>query len=73
MPRLPPSGRAEPVANDLNVSGCDTASPHTGSPMIFFGTMLLFAAIGAVVPIVWGKETVGQIEVIASERAVELA
>jgi hypothetical protein len=41
--------------------------------MIFFGTMLLFAAIGAVVPIVWGKETVGQIEVIASERAVELA
>ena len=48
-------------------------APHTGSPAIFFGTMLLFAAIGAVVPIVWGKETVGQIEVIASERAMEPA
>ena len=48
-------------------------APHTGSPTIFFGTMLLFAAIGAVVPIVWGKETVGQIEVIASERAMEPA
>jgi putative MFS transporter len=48
-------------------------APHTGSPTIFFGTMLLFAAIGAFVPIVWGKETIGQIEVIASERAMEPA
>ena len=48
-------------------------APHTGSPTIFFGTMLLFAAIGAVVPIVWGKETTGQIEVIASEPAMEPA
>jgi MFS transporter, putative metabolite:H+ symporter len=48
-------------------------APHTGSPTIFFGTMLLFAAIGAVVPILWGKETIGQIEVIASERAMEPA
>jgi hypothetical protein len=48
-------------------------APHTGSPTVFFGTMLLFAAIGAVVPIVWGKETIGQIEVIASERAMEPA
>ena len=48
-------------------------APHTDSPVIFFGTMLFFAAIGAVVPIVWGKETIGQIEMIASERAIELA
>ena len=48
-------------------------APHTGSPTIFFGTMLLFAAIGAFVPLIWGKETVGQIEVIAAEPAVELA
>jgi MFS family permease len=48
-------------------------APHTGSPLIFFGTMLFFAAIGAVVPIVWGKETIGQIEMIASEPAIELA
>jgi MFS family permease len=45
-------------------------APHTGSPTIFFGTMLVFAAIGAFVPIVWGKETTGQIEVIAAETAV---
>jgi hypothetical protein len=31
-------------------------APHTGVPTVFFGTMLLFAAIGAFVPIVWGKE-----------------
>ncbi len=48
-------------------------APHTGSPAIFFGTMLLFSAIGAVVPIVWGKETTGQIELIASEPAMEPA
>jgi MFS family permease len=48
-------------------------APHTGSPTIFFGTMLLFAAIGAFVPILWGKETVGQIEVIAAESVPEFA
>jgi MFS family permease len=48
-------------------------APHTGSPTIFFGTMLLFAAIGAFVPLVWGKETIGQIEVIAAERVPEFA
>jgi hypothetical protein len=48
-------------------------APHTGSPAIFFGTMLLFAAIGALVPIVWGKETTGQIEVIAAERVPKFA
>ena len=48
-------------------------APHTGSPTIFFGTMLLFAAIGAFVPIIWGKETTGQIEVIAAETVPEFA
>jgi MFS family permease len=48
-------------------------APHTGSPTIFFGTMLIFAAIGAFVPIMWGKETIGQIEVIAAEPVPELA
>ena len=48
-------------------------APHTGSPAIFFGTMMLFAAIGAVVPILFGKETIGQIEVIAAEPAMEPA
>jgi MFS family permease len=35
-------------------------APHTGSPIIFFGTMLLFSAIGAAVPILFSKETVGR-------------
>ena len=48
-------------------------APHTGSPTIFFGTMLLFSAIGAFVPLVWGKETIGQIEVIAAEPGAQLA
>jgi hypothetical protein len=48
-------------------------APHTGSPAILFGTMMLFATIGAFVPIVWGKETAGQIEVIAAEIAPEFA
>jgi MFS family permease len=38
-----------------------------------FGTMLVFAAIGKLVPIVWGKETTGQIEVIAAETLPEFA
>jgi MFS transporter, putative metabolite:H+ symporter len=42
-------------------------SPHTGSPAIFFGTMMLFSAIGALVPVIFGKETVGQLEAIAEE------
>jgi hypothetical protein len=47
-------------------------APHTVLPTIFFGTMLIFAAIGAVVPIVWGKETIGQIELV-TKTAPELA
>jgi putative MFS transporter len=47
-------------------------APHTGSPTIFFGTMLVFAAIGAAVPILFGKETVGQLETV-TETAPALA
>jgi MFS family permease len=47
-------------------------APHTGSPTIFFGTMLLFSALGAAVPILFGKETVGQIELV-TETVPELA
>jgi hypothetical protein len=47
-------------------------APPTGSPTIFFGTMLLFSAIGAAVPILFGKETVGQIELV-TETVPELA
>jgi hypothetical protein len=36
--------------------------PHTGSAMIFFGTIFAVVAIGAFIPVLFGKETVGQLE-----------
>jgi len=38
--------------------------PHTGSPTIFFGTIFVVVAIGAFIPVVFGRETVGQLEVV---------
>jgi MFS family permease len=38
--------------------------PHTGSPVIFFGTILTVVAIGAFIPVLFGKETVGQLETV---------
>ena len=46
--------------------------PYTGSPMIFFGTLAIVAAIGAFVPVLFGKETVGQLETV-TEAVPELA
>jgi MFS transporter, putative metabolite:H+ symporter len=40
---------------------------YTGSPTIFFGTLAVVASIGAFVPVLFGKETVGQLETV-SER-----
>jgi MFS transporter, putative metabolite:H+ symporter len=45
--------------------------PYTGSPTIFFGTLAIVASIGAFVPILFGKETVGQLETV-TEAAPEL-
>jgi putative MFS transporter len=39
--------------------------PHTGSPTIFFGTILAVVAIGAFIPVLFGKETVGQLETVS--------
>src|SRR5208282_1270289 len=36
--------------------------PHTASPTIFFGTILGVVAVGAFIPVLFGKETVGQLE-----------
>lgn len=47
-------------------------APFTGAPTIFFGTMLVVASIGAFVPVVFGRETVGQLEVV-TESVPELA
>jgi MFS transporter, putative metabolite:H+ symporter len=47
-------------------------TPYVGSPTIFFGTMLIVASIGAFIPVVFGRETVGQLEVV-TESAPEPA
>jgi putative MFS transporter len=46
--------------------------PYTGSPVIFFGTLAVVALIGAFVPVLFGKETVGQLETV-SEGVLEPA
>jgi len=38
--------------------------PHTGSATIFFGTIFIVVAIGAFIPLVFGRETIGQIETV---------
>jgi MFS transporter, putative metabolite:H+ symporter len=38
--------------------------PHVGSPTIFFGTILVVVAAGAFIPVLFGKETVGQLETV---------
>lgn len=45
---------------------------YTASPLIFFGTLLAVVAIGAFVPLLFGRETVGQLEVVSSD-GVEIA
>jgi MFS family permease len=47
-------------------------APYTGSPAIFFGTLVVMASVGAFVPVLFGKETVGQLETV-TEGIPELA
>jgi MFS transporter, putative metabolite:H+ symporter len=47
-------------------------TPYTGSPTIFFGTILVVVAVGALIPVVFGRETVGQLETV-TEGAAALA
>jgi hypothetical protein len=37
-------------------------APYTGSPTVFFGTILVIVSIGAFIPLLFGRETVGQLE-----------
>jgi MFS family permease len=46
--------------------------PHTGSPVIYFGTLIIVVSLGAFVPLLFGKETVGQLELV-TETAPEVA
>jgi MFS transporter, putative metabolite:H+ symporter len=38
--------------------------PYTGSATIFFGTILVVVTVGAVIPLLFGRETVGQLETV---------
>ena len=38
--------------------------PHTGSATIFFGTIFVVVAIGALIPLAFGRETIGQLETV---------
>lgn len=42
---------------------------HTASPTIFFGTILVFTLLGAFVPVLLGRETVGQLELVTASAA----
>jgi MFS family permease len=46
--------------------------PHTGSPIAFFGTIVIIVSFGAFIPLFFGKETVGQLESV-TELVPELA
>jgi MFS family permease len=39
--------------------------PHTGSPAIFFGTILVVVTVGAFIPLLFGRETMGQLETVS--------
>ena len=47
-------------------------APYTGSPTVFFGTILVIVSIGAFIPVLFGRETVGQLETF-TEAVPELA
>jgi MFS transporter, putative metabolite:H+ symporter len=46
--------------------------PYTGSPVVFFGAIAIAVMLGAFVPLLFGKETVGQLETV-TELAPEVA
>ena len=40
--------------------------PYTGSATIFFGTIAAVVTIGACIPLLFGKETIGQLEMVTA-------
>jgi MFS transporter, putative metabolite:H+ symporter len=45
--------------------------PHTGSPIIFFGTIVVVVLLGAFIPLLFGRETVGLLEQITERVSAE--
>jgi MFS transporter, putative metabolite:H+ symporter len=65
-------GRGQPFGESFGRIFAGVLAPflmvsHTASPTIFFGT--IGVVIGAFIPPLFGKETVGQLEIIAAEVA----
>lgn len=47
--------------------------PYTGSAVVFFGTIVVVVGVGACFPLLWGKETVGQLELVTETGAEAVA
>jgi MFS family permease len=47
--------------------------PYTGSPVIFFGSIAVVVAVGACIPLMFGRETVGQLELVTEAGWVPTA
>jgi MFS transporter, putative metabolite:H+ symporter len=43
-------------------------APHTSSATLFFGTILVMVTVGAFIPMLFGRETVGQLETVTETR-----
>jgi putative MFS transporter len=43
---------------------------YTASPLVFFGTLLVVVGVGAFVPLLFGRETVGQLETVTDGARV---
>jgi hypothetical protein len=44
--------------------------PHVGDPLVFFGTIAIVVMCGAFIPVLFGKETVGQLEAVSGEHGL---
>ena len=47
--------------------------PYTGNPTVFFGTIMAVVAAGAGIPLLFGKETVGQLELVTENQSARPA
>ena len=41
---------------------------YTGSAVVFFGTLLIVVTVGAFLPLLFGRETVGQLETVSANK-----
>ena len=62
-------GRGQPFGESTGRLFAGVLAPflmesHTGSATVFFGTILVVVAIGALIPVIFGRETVGQLEAV---------